>query len=309
MIMELTEIAGFAAVVAEGSFTRAAASLHVSQPAISRRIELLERELGEQLFDRVPAGARLTDAGRAFLPHARRILAEVRDGTDAVQEVMSEGHGSVNLAMVGTLASTPFPRQLQAFRSAHPLIRLGLLTARSDEVSRFVQSGEAHVGLRYFDDPRPGIESRLVREESLVVVCAGKSTQPYTKSVDANALAGIPWISYPTGSGSSGEPFARVLERRLVTCGLDTSETIIIDSLTAQKRLIEADFGLGLLPLSGIEEELRLGTLRQLSVPELEVTIPIMLIHRGPSNLSRASLSLVEALVAAPISSNASCRE
>jgi DNA-binding transcriptional LysR family regulator len=87
-----------------------------------------------------------------------------------------------------------------------------------------------------------------------------------------------------------------VLERQLLRCGLEGAETIAIDSLTAQKRLIEADFGVGLLPMSSIEEEVRLGSLRTLPIPELEVTIPVLLIYRRQGYLSRATRHLIAAL-------------
>lgn len=300
MRMEMIEVEAFVTVANIGSFTRAAAALHLSQPAISRRIELLERELGAPLYERAPGGARLTDAGRAFLPYAQQLLAAACDGTAAVRALMSEEVGTVVLALVGTLASTPLTARLQAFRRAHPQIRLTLHTARSDEVSALVRSGEAHLGLRYFRDPHPTIVSRLVREESLVVVCAGQSALVGATPDDPRALAGIPWITFPTGARSSGEPFARVLERQLLRCGLEDAELIVADSLTAQKRLIEADFGLGLLPASSVEEELHLGTLRTLPLTALQVTIPVLLLHRLHGHLSRAARTLIDALTAAP---------
>ena len=73
--MELDHVEAFVAIVRKGGFTRASAALHLSQPAISRRIGLLERELGAPLFERVRTGAVLTDAGRAFLPHADDALS------------------------------------------------------------------------------------------------------------------------------------------------------------------------------------------------------------------------------------------
>src|SRR5215467_2566319 len=106
MAMELDQAETFVAIVRRGGFTRAAASLHLSQPAVSRRLDLLERELGRPLFDRTRGGARLTEAGRAFLPHAEALLASMRDGLEAVRGLERADHGAVTLAMVGTLANT-----------------------------------------------------------------------------------------------------------------------------------------------------------------------------------------------------------
>src|SRR5215831_10111065 len=105
--MELNQIEAFVAIVRGGGFTRASATLHLSQPAISRRLHLLEDELGAPLFERIRSGAVLTEAGRAFLPHAETLLACMRDARDAVAALHAAERGTVTLALVGTLASTP----------------------------------------------------------------------------------------------------------------------------------------------------------------------------------------------------------
>jgi DNA-binding transcriptional LysR family regulator len=78
--MELDQVRAFLVIVRSGGFARASAELHLSQPAISRRIQLLEREFGAPLFDRLGRGPVLTDAGQAFLPYARAMIASMRDG-------------------------------------------------------------------------------------------------------------------------------------------------------------------------------------------------------------------------------------
>lgn len=192
------------------------------------------------------------------------------------------------LALVGTLASTQITTHLQAFHKAYPHVQLRLRTARSDEVSSLVQQGDAHLGLRYFPDPRPDICSLPAINERLVVVCAAHSRFVTAETTEPAALLGVPWVTFPLSAGSSGEPFARLLEQQLLRHELDTAERIVIDSLTAQKRLIEADFGVGLLPASSVEEEVQLGTMRLLPIATLQTSVPVMAIHRRQAYLSRA---------------------
>jgi DNA-binding transcriptional LysR family regulator len=92
----------------------------------------------------------------------------------------------------------------------------------------------------------------------------------------------------------------RVLDDLLAAGGLSGAEIVAIDSLTAQKRLIEAGFGLGLVPESSVVEELRLGTLRVVKVPTMRATIPVALIHRRGAYLSRAARQLMGVLAAPP---------
>ncbi len=227
MTMELNEIETFITITRAGGFTRAATVLCISQPAISRRIELLERELGAPLFERLPGGVRLTEAVQVFLPYAQQVLAAMHDGATAVRALEEEEQGSITLALVGTLASTQLTRQLQAFRASYPRVRLLLRTARSSEVSDLVQQGDALLGLRYFADPRADILCSLpVMHEPLYVVCAAHSRLVVGMPTEPSALRGIPWINFPTGAGSSGEPFARILAQQLSRCDLSDAEMI-----------------------------------------------------------------------------------
>ena len=174
-------------------------------------------------------------------------------------------------------------------------MRLLLRIARSSEVSDLVHRGDALLGLRYFADPRPEVLcSLLVMHEPLQIVSSAQSRLFVEIPTEPVALQGIPWINFPTGS--SGEPFARLLAQQLLQHSLKGAEMITIDSLTAQRRLIEADFGLGSLPASSIEEELHLGTMQVLSIAALQTTVPVMLISRCQGYLSRAVRRLREML-------------
>src|SRR5206468_1874568 len=120
------------------------------------------------------------------------------------------------------------------------------------------------------------------------------------RRVDASALAGERWITFPLRPGSAREPYASALERGLAIVGVSAPEVIHIDSLTAQKRMVEAGFGLALLAESSVDEELRRGTLRALPVPGLRATIPVVLIHRRRAYLGGAARALMATLTAWP---------
>src|SRR5437016_4858524 len=238
--MELDHVEAFVAIVRRGGFTRAAATLHLSQPAISRRVHLLERELGAPLFERVRSGALLTDAGRAFLPHAEALLASMRDGIDAVGALRGTDRGAVTLAAVGTLASSALTESLRRFRDAHPAIELRLRTALSSEVSALVRRGDATLGLRYDVDPHPDVVSTKIHDEPMVAVCSPRHRLARVRRVDPKRLAGERWITFPLRSGVAQEPYSSVFQQRLAALGLSAAEIIPIDSLTAQKRMVEA---------------------------------------------------------------------
>ena len=294
--MELAQVEAFLAIVRGGGFTRASASLHLSQPAISRRVQLLERELKAPLFERIGSRVVLSDAGQAFLPHAEAVVASMRDGIDAVAALRGEDVGSVTLAVVGTLASTPLTEHLRRFRAAHPAVELQLQTALSAEVSALVRRGEAALGLRYGLEHRPDLVCSIVHQEAVIAVCAADHPLADRDSVEPQDLLGERWLTFPRRDGGLTEPYVAALNQRLAAAGLGGVETRPIDSLTAQKRMVEAGFGMVMLPASSVDEELRAGTLRALRIDALQAAVPIVLIRRRTAFLSGAALALAELL-------------
>jgi DNA-binding transcriptional LysR family regulator len=298
MAVEIDQVQALVAIVRGGGFTRAATALHLSQPAVSRRLHLLEHELGTPLFERMRGGVLLTEAGRAFLPHAEALLASMRDGMEAVRALDGRDRGAITLALVGTLASTPLTARLRAFRAACPDVQLRLRTALSAEVSALVRRGDATLGLRYDADPHPELVSILIHDEPRLVVCSPRHRLARARTLTPTMLAGETWIDFPARSNAPAEPSSLPLLQCLAAAGLGGAEIIAIDSLTAQKRMVEAGFGLALLPESGVDEELRAGTLRVLKVPAMRVTIPVVLIHRRRAYLSAATRRLMTLLAA-----------
>jgi DNA-binding transcriptional LysR family regulator len=297
--MDIKEIEAFVAVARQGGVTRAADHLHRSQPAISRRMRLLEDRLGAPLIERVRGRAKLTEAGEVFLPHAEAVLATIKDGAEAVRALSDRTHGSVMVALVGTLASTGIIGQLSAFRRAYPRVRVELCTARSTEVSDLVRQGEATFGLRYYMDTAPDLISEEVAAEAMSVVCSPDHPHAGEALDEAAVLSEDRWVGFPAdrGQGAKGQPDRQAaLSRQLTAAGLGHAEIVLIDSLTAQKRLVEAGFGLALMPESAIQEELRLGTLAVIEVPDLRVSVPVAVVRRKGGFLGGASRALLEAI-------------
>jgi DNA-binding transcriptional LysR family regulator len=296
--VEIDQVRAFVAIVRGGGFTRAASILHLSQPAVSRRVELLERELGAPLFERIRSGVILTEAGKTFLPHAEGLLACLRDGIDSVRALHQVDRGAITLALVGTLASTTLTGCLQRFRDAHPRVDLRLRTALSQEVSVLVRRGDATLGLRYGADPHPEMLTVPIHDEPMVVVCSPRHRLAHRRGVAPSALVDEPWVAFPPRDGQFYDSYSWSLQHRLAAWGLTPAEIVPIDSLTAQKRMVEAGFGLALLPESSVDEELRAGTLRAMRIAAARATVPVVLIHRRSAYLSGAARALIAELAA-----------
>src|ERR1700752_109699 len=147
--MDSDALLTFLTVHRRGGISSAAKALHRSQPAISRRIALLEQELGVPLFERIAGRTVLSDAGRVMVPYAERAVAATQDAENAVKALARPDSGPVALAVVGTLAGSQLARIIKRFAREHPNVNVTLRTATSAEVSELIRRGEATIGLRY----------------------------------------------------------------------------------------------------------------------------------------------------------------
>ena len=278
--MTLDEIETFLSIARLGGFTEASHSLARSQPAISRRIHQLEEALGVVLFERVGHRVSLTDAGKVFLPHAEAVLAAARDGERAVRDSVGTGSPQVlKIAIVGTLADSHLVDALRAFEGRHPAASVELMTATSREVSSLVRSGDAHLGLRYFADADPRLESKALGVEQLVVVVPAAHRVRQRRLRSLRSLEGERWLGFPPERGQP-DSFGRLLERTLIEAGFADPRYTPVDSLTAQKRLVEAGLGVALMPRSSVREELRIGSLRAIEMHGVRLEQPVVAVRR-----------------------------
>src|ERR1700730_5635869 len=288
--MDIDEIRTFVSIAQLGGFTRAADRLHRSQPAISRRIGLIEQELGAPLLERVHGGASLTEAGRAFLPFAETVLSAIEDGRQSVRATISEAGGAVSLALVGTLADSNIVEVLRQFAQRSAAVELDFRTGTSQEGSDLVRRGDVTLGLRYHADERGEVVSRVIGVEPMRVICSPE--HPLVgKRLSKRQLASEKWVGFPAARGR--ESFGRLLERLLAPIGVDDVKITLIDSLTAQKRLVHAGIGVALGAERSVRDELKLGALKELDIPAMRATIPVALIHRRNGYLNPAARALI----------------
>jgi DNA-binding transcriptional LysR family regulator len=168
--IDLQQLRYFVAIAEEEHFGRAGKRLRVAQPALSRRMQKLEEELRVQLFDRLPRGIRLTDAGRAFLVDVREVL----DSVDrAVQRVRKVETGEVGKLRVGYVDTTMWGQVvaplLRSYQASHPDIDLDLRRQTSLAQWEGLREGRLDIGVAYFRAPEPEVESISVETQRVML--------------------------------------------------------------------------------------------------------------------------------------------
>jgi DNA-binding transcriptional LysR family regulator len=276
-----------------GGISNAAKALHRTQPAISRRIALLEQELGMPLFERVAGRTVLSDAGRVMVPYAERAVAATQDAENAVRALARPDSGPVALAVVGTLAGGQLSEIMKRFAREHPNVNLTLRTATSAEVSDLIRRGEATIGLRYDRDPSRDLDCAVLFAERLQIVCAPDHPRAGRRVKKLADLRGERWIAFPVVPGRR-EISASHVFALFQTHGLGDVAWTPVDSLTAQKRLVEAGLGIALLSQSNAAEELKSGALGSIGVGDLTARHDVVAVTRRGGFLSAASRRLLD---------------
>jgi len=291
--MDSDALLTFLTVHRRGGISSAAKALHRSQPAISRRIALLEQELGVPLFERIAGRTMLSDAGRVMVPYAERAVAAAQDAENAVRALARPDFGPIALAVVGTLAGGRLSAILKRFAAEHPEVELSLRTATSAEVSDLIRRGEATIGLRYDRDRSRDLDCELLFAERLQVVCALDHPRAGRRVAKLADLGGERWVAFPVVPGRREITAAHVFAL-FQTHGLGEIDWTPVDSLTAQKRLVEAGLGIALLSESNAAEELRHKTISTIDVRGLKASQDVVTVTRRGGFLSAAARRLME---------------
>ena len=158
------------AIADHGSFTRAAAELHVSQPALSQQIRQLEEMLGARLLDRTGRIVRPTDAGRAYIDHARRALREFEAGRRAIHDVENLDSGALRLAFTPTFTTYLVGPLVRQFHGRHPGIGISVDVLAQTEMETALSEDRIDLGVAFGTVQSDDIVARPLYEECLCLV-------------------------------------------------------------------------------------------------------------------------------------------
>src|SRR5690349_1505259 len=170
MNVSTRQLQAFLAIARLGSFTRAAEEIFVTQAGLSLMLKDLEAQVGARLFDRTTRSVRLTPAGEALLPTARRMMADWENATSTVGRLAAEAEQRVSLAATPLIASSVLPLWLQAYRETHPAIRVSISDLDRSNILLGIEAGELDVGLGAFFRPATGIDRQLLARFDMVLV-------------------------------------------------------------------------------------------------------------------------------------------
>jgi DNA-binding transcriptional LysR family regulator len=258
--LELRHLRVFVTVVELGAHARAARSLGISQSTVSETLSALERTLGTPLFQRATKGSRLTPAGEALLPHARKILGMTGDLITDVARASNDVKVTLVVAAVESLSTYVLPSRLAALRERWPNARLEVITGACSEIRAGVAAGSCDLGL-VLEAATADDEPSILAKARLVIVASPKHPLARRSATPDQLRRCDFYMSDPAGD------YHHVLRQYFEAVQTPLPRTQALGTVEGVKQgILAGGTALGLLPAHALERELREGQLAEVSV-------------------------------------------
>lgn len=289
MGMNLEQLASFVEVANTGHFTKAAATLHLAQPSLSRQISTLEKELGSELFHRAHGHISLTAAGEALLPSARRMLADAEAVRRDMDELAGLRKGRIRLGATPTLCVSLVAEAISSFHHEHPGVELELVEKGSRELIEALGAGELDLALitRTLTPSAqmPRLRMREVLSEDLVVIAGADRRSGGSTSWSGDSRSGAPLLPGDTVTLADVAALPQVLFhhgydlREATSAAFDAAglaPNIVVEGaeMDAVLRFVERGLGVAIVPAMVLVDRPRL-TSAQLLEPSLSRTVSL----------------------------------
>lgn len=243
MNFELSDLRAFVSVADLGSFRAAADAIHVSQPALSRRVDKLEQALGFRLFERTTRKVELNAMGRAFLPRARHVLGELEASLLGMVDLSDRIRGLVTVACIPSAVDNFVAGVVRDFHQRYPGIRVRLLDQSATDILLSVARAEADFGITYLGVQEPDLEFEQLVVEPFVLACRHDHPLAGQKQVRWAELADYECVVLAPGSGNR-----MLMDQGLAQVDAHPRWSCEVQHVPAQLSLIEAGVGVGAVP-------------------------------------------------------------
>ncbi len=286
----------FLAVAEERSFSRAAARLHRTQPAVSQAIAKLEGELGEVLFERSSRDGTLTDAGEVLREYAAKLLNLRNEAAGALTELRELHRGRLNLAANEYTCLYLLPL-LDEFRRQNPRIKLAVQRTLASRISDEVLMHSVELGVLSFRPDDAQVKSMVVYRDELAFVVNPRHALAGAGRLSIRQLGEQNFIAHNIPSPQR-QKVIQAFKRHKTPLQMGVE----LPSLEAIKRFVQMGNGVALVPGLTVRPELESGALVRVQVPELQIERKLRLVYRRQASLSHAALAflkVVEAYAAA----------
>jgi DNA-binding transcriptional LysR family regulator len=290
--MDLRQLDTLRAVAEAGSFTRAATRLHVSQSAVSRQIQLLEKEFDEQLFLRTGRSIRITPAGSALLALSRRVFEDINQTSTNVREGRRHLSGTIRLVGGMTACLHMYPTLIAEFQRAFPDVDVRVTPGARARILQKLRQGTADLGLLTLPVDDPSLACEPVMREELVFVTSPFHALTRRAEVRPADLADLSFVMIETGSKTRlviDDFFAREHLSPKIATETDNVEII--------KALVRQGVGVTIVPYQAVAREVQSGQLHATRIAGHQLVREIGWVHVRSQKLPRTVVEMKNMLL------------
>lgn len=289
--MDLKQLRYFHEIVRLGSFTKAAETLHVAQPAISVAIRKLEAELELQLFQRHDRKVSLTAEGERLWLHTQRILQAVDDARLEMQELKGLSKGEVRVGIPGMMGSYYFPPVLMAFRHRYPHISLQVIEGGTWQLQQMLETAQLDLAVIVQDFLPETLEARVIVREEMRVVVGREHPLAQQMAVSIEDFFKEELVLF-----RNGYFHRKIVDRLSATVGIKPVIGFETNLIPLIKSIIKQGFGISTLLAMALENDPEL-----VDLPFTEpVWLDLCIAWRRDGYLSRANRAFVDFLLEKP---------
>lgn len=292
LMMDFT-IKVFLAVARMNSFTRAAESVNLSQPAVTHQIKNLESLLKARLFNRDQNRVELTNAGKIFLRYSEEINLLYQKAMGEIHEITNQVAGDIQLGAASLMGKYLLPRILGNFKKMYPKVNLSMLVGNSKEVLGFLEKGVIELAIVSEPIPSRNFVAVPFYRDHLTTVVYPSHPWSKKKAITVEELCGEDFISREMGSGTR-EFFLKSLD--LPFKGEDLKTVMVLGSSEAVKMAVIGEMGFSILSRLAIRSEVELGLLKEVRLKDVGMIRNFFVVYKSEEYLSLPSLKLKEYL-------------
>lgn len=285
--MDIANLNAFIAVADTVSFSLAAERLHLTQPAVSKRIAALETELDTRLFDRLGRKVLLTEAGRTLLPRARRILAEAEDSRRALRNLSGRVAGILSLATSHHIGLHRLPPVLREYASRYTEVQLDMHFMDSEVACEAVAKGDLELGVVTLPpDPAPPLQTIPVWTDRLLAVANREHPLAQQRPITPALLS-----RYPAIMPGEATFTRRIIDQVFQPLGIQIQAALATNYLETIKMMVSVGLGWSILPHTMVDGELVV-----LAVADFKAERSLGVVVHAGRTLSNAARALLDVL-------------
>ena len=288
--MEPQQLQAFVSIAEAGSFSVAAESLSLTQPAISKRIASLEAQLHSQLFDRIGRKVSLTEAGRALLPRARKILFEISDTEKAISNLSGTVAGKLTMGTSHHIGLHRLPPILRDYSQQYPEVQLDMKFIDSEQAFEAVLHGEMELGVVTLPPVIPEqVYGETIWNDPLRILVHHQ--HPLLQKIDSGPVFLRELANYPAILPSQSTFTRRIVESLFQEQALAVEVAISTNYLETIKMMVSIGLGWSVLPATMLDD-----TVRQLEIEDCILSRKLGVVFHPDHSLSNAAKAMLDLL-------------